>query len=325
MKMSTSIMKVTDLVAAYQVSFRNLTVVDKVSFSLPETGIVGIAGESGCGKTTLIKVLYGLVEPPLKVLSGDIIIKSDNEKSLSLLKMDEKEISRLRWRFFSYIPQASMSVLNPVMRIEDQFFDFMTRGKKVNKTELRKQLSEYLNRMGLPREVLRSYPHQLSGGMRQRVVIAMALLFQPRIIFADEPTTALDVVVQRGILEMMRDAQRSLRNLLVIVTHDMGVHYQISDSMMVMYSGKIIEIGSTEEIFKEPLHPYTKMLISSLPKIGDKLKREGIKGSSPSFLDLPQGCRFHPRCPYAMLVCRKEEPQTVNVNGRSVSCHLIGR
>jgi len=200
----------------------------------------------------------------------------------------------------------------------------MSRGKKANKSELRKQLSEYLTKMGLPREVLRSYPHQLSGGMRQRVVIAMALLFQPRVIFADEPTTALDVVVQRGILEMMRDAQRSLSNLLVIVTHDMGVHYQISDTMMVMYSGKIIEIGSTEEIFNDPLHPYTKMLISSLPKIGDKLKREGIKGSPPSFLNLPQGCRFHPRCPYAMPVCRKEEPQVVNINNRSVACHLIG-
>jgi len=321
--MSTS-MDVTDLVAAYQTSKRNMVVVDKVNFSLPKTGIVGIAGESGCGKTTLIKVLYGLLEPPLKVLSGDVIIRPDDKNALNLLKMSEKEISRLRWRFFSYIPQASMSVLNPVMRIEDQFFDSMSRGKKANKSELRKQLSEYLTKMGLPREVLRSYPHQLSGGMRQRVVIAMALLFQPRVIFADEPTTALDVVVQRGILEMMRDAQRSLSNLLVIVTHDMGVHYQISDTMMVMYSGKIIEIGSTEEIFNDPLHPYTKMLISSLPKIGDKLKREGIKGSPPSFLNLPQGCRFHPRCPYAMPVCRKEEPQVVNINNRSVACHLIG-
>ncbi len=318
-------MNATDLVAAYQTPRGDIRAVDYVSFSLPTTGIVGIAGESGCGKTTLIRVLYGLIEPPLKIVSGDVKVKTDGHNNLDLLKLSEEEVRKLRWKFFSYIPQASMGVLNPVMRIEEQFFDVMGRSTETSKPALRKQLSAYLDEFGLPNEVLRSFPHQLSGGMRQRVVIAIATILHPAIVFADEPTTALDVVVQRGVLQLIKDAQRSLENLVVIVTHDMGVHYQTADMLIIMYAGKVVEIGGTDETFEDPLHPYTKLLIDSLPKIGDKLRRKGISGSPPSFLNLPQGCRFHPRCPYAMPVCRKEEPHSIETkNRRSVACHLIG-
>ena len=314
------ILNVQDLVAYYKTKRGDVRAVDNVNLFLRPNEVLGIAGESGCGKTTLIKVLYGLVEPPLSVLSGQVLIDFNGEE-IDLYK-NTYEIRELWWKHFSYIPQSSMGILNPVIKIQEQFAEIFERDDtNLRKREIIKIVKENLDALGLPSEVLSSYPHQLSGGMRQRVVISMATIQNPKIVYADEPTTALDVVVQRGILEMTRKLQRKLGNTFVIVTHDMGVHYQVTDRMIIMYAGKISEIGRTDNIFKNPLHPYTALLIESLPRLGDKSQRKSIKGAPPSLLNPPKGCRFHPRCPYATSECVERDPPLVELDHeRYLSC-----
>jgi peptide/nickel transport system ATP-binding protein len=234
------------------------------------------------------------------------------------------EMANVWWKFISYMPQGSMSVLNPVVRIEDQFFDAVTRfHQRGGKEEIRAQIAEYLHELELPVEVLKSYPHQLSGGMRQRVLVALATFLHPQVVLADEPTTALDVVVQRGILRMLSRVQERMGNTLVIVSHDMGVHYQITHRLAIMYAGKIVEIGPTQAVFERPLHPYTELLIKSLPRVGDHSEREGIRGAPPSLIDPPGGCRFAPRCPAAKDICRSSELTMVEVEpDHFVACTL---
>jgi peptide/nickel transport system ATP-binding protein len=215
--------------------------------------------------------------------------------------------------------------MNPVTRIRNQFFDAISKyHDKKDKKALEEDIIRYLKELELPPDVLKAYPHQLSGGMRQRVLIALATFLNPEIVLADEPTTALDVVVQRGILTMLSKVQKKLENSMVIVSHDMGVHYQITNRMGIMYAGQMIEIGPTEQIFTNPQHPYTKMLINALPKVGDNSQKEGIPGRPPSLKNPPAGCRFAERCPLAEERCRTHEPAPVSVGERHVaSCHLL--
>ena len=217
-----------------------------------------------------------------------------------------------------------MSVLNPVMRVENQFFDAVTRFHRAgSRQEIRRQVADHLQELDLPVEVLKAYPHQLSGGMRQRVLVALATFLYPQIILADEPTTALDVVVQRGILRMLTRVQQTMGNTLVIVSHDMGVHYQITHRMAIMYAGQLVEVGPTERIFAFPQHPYTEMLIKSLPRIGDHSAREGISGRPPSLLDQQPGCPFAPRCPHTMEICTTMRPQPAETEtGHLSACFL---
>ncbi|MFN8333441.1 MAG: ABC transporter ATP-binding protein, partial [Saprospiraceae bacterium] len=224
----------------------------------------------------------------------------------------------------AYVPQGSMSVLNPVTRIKDTYRDFIeshvSADMKAGAFELARA---HLVELGLPSETLNAYPHQLSGGMRQRVTIALATLLKPSIIIGDEPTTALDVVVQRGVVQLLRDVQQKLQNTIILVTHDMGVHANIADRIGIMYAGKIVEEASTEEIFGEPAHPYTRYLINSLPKFGDKSTRESVPGSPPSLANLPSGCPFHPRCPHVKEICKNEMPGfTLISKGHRVACWL---
>jgi peptide/nickel transport system ATP-binding protein len=240
-----------------------------------------------------------------------------------LQRVPSTEFYRHWWKHISYIPQASMSVLNPVVRIKDQFLDSFSRreGPNFNKQVLLAEMAAYLQELDLPADVLKSFPHQLSGGMRQRVIVALATFVQPKFVLADEPTTALDVVVQRGILTMLRQLQRKLGNTFVMVSHDMGVHYQITDRMVIMYAGKVVEIAPTEEIFARPLHPYTEMLIRSLPRLGDNAERMGISGRPPSLLNPPSGCRFAARCYLADERCTQVEPVLQEIEpGHFVSC-----
>jgi peptide/nickel transport system ATP-binding protein len=217
-----------------------------------------------------------------------------------------------------------MSVLNPVVRIEKQFFDAISRKHRLtNKREIRERIGSYLKELQLPVEVLNSYPHQLSGGMRQRVLVALGTFLHPQIVLADEPTTALDVVIQKGILLMLAQVQEQMKNSLVIVSHDIGVHYQITHRIAIMYNGKIVEIGPTETVFNNPLHPYTQMLIQSIPHVGDQKHREGISGRPPSLIDPPPGCRFAARCPFVMDICREEMPSLLEVEpDHFVACYL---
>ena len=306
------------------VTVSEIKAVDNVSFEVRENEVLGIAGESGCGKSTLMKVMYGLIAPPLTVKGGSVHYFFEGRK-VDLIGADRKTLNRIWWKYISYIPQGSMNVLNPTMRVKDQFLDVLRAHiRRLDEEEAEDMILKHIESMGLPREVYTSFPHQLSGGMRQRVVIALATILKPKVILADEPTTALDVVVQRGVLQLLRRVQKELRNTLVVVTHDMGVHAQIADRMIIMYAGKVVEIGPVDKVFEEPLHPYTKYLIQSLPKIGDKTLRKGIPGKPPSLENPPPGCRFYPRCPRVMDVCKVEEPEMVEVEPMHyVACHLV--
>jgi peptide/nickel transport system ATP-binding protein len=295
--------------------------VEDVSFDIYDNEIVGIAGESGCGKTSLMKTIYGNVESPMYIADGSVELEVE-EMGVKKVITNE-EIHRYWWQYISYIPQASMSVLNPVVRIKDQFLDsFLQRDvRTIGKQALIARMGAYLQELELPPEVLNSYPHQLSGGMRQRVIVAMATFVHPKFVLADEPTTALDVVIQRGILTMLMKLQKQLQNTFIIVSHDMGVHYQITDRMVIMYAGKVVEIAPTPVIFERSLHPYTEMLINALPRLGDDTERTGISGRPPSLLNPPGGCRFADRCYLADERCRQVEPALIELEpGHFVAC-----
>ncbi|HPU42986.1 MAG TPA: ABC transporter ATP-binding protein, partial [Dictyoglomaceae bacterium] len=279
--------------------------VDNVNLSIKENEIYGIAGESGCGKSTLIKTLYGMIDPPLNVIDGKVFYNINGEmKDIFSLNGD---LENIKWKYISYIPQGSMSVLNPVTKVINSFWDFIASHEKVeSRSEWEEGIKKYLNLLGLPDKVLDAYPHQLSGGMRQRVTIALATILSPRIIVADEPSTALDVVAQRAVIQLLKGIQQNLKNTIILVTHDMGVHASISDRIAIMYAGKIVEEAPTSEMFENPMHPYTKYLIGALPKIGDKSYRLSAPGAPPSLINPPTGCRFHPRCNMVMEECKND-------------------
>ena len=217
-------------------------------------------------------------------------------------------------------------MLNPIVRLKQQFLDSIPKEDRKNETEQETlaRVGKYLEELSLSPDVLEAFPFQLSGGMRQRVIIALATFMGPRLVLADEPTTALDVVVQRGILMMLTHLQKQLKNTMVIVSHDMGVHYQITDRMAIMYSGSVVELGKTEDIFNDPVHPYTTMLVNALPRVGDRSQRVGIPGRPPALASPPPGCRFAPRCPHATDRCRSEVPVFREVKpGRFAACHLL--
>lgn len=315
-------LRVKNLRAYYETDRGPVKAVDNVSFEIESNQIVGIAGESGCGKSTLIKVLYDNVEKPLGVVDGSVEMQF-GDQALNPHVLRTGEIDQVWWRDISYVPQSSMNVLNPVMRIEHQFFDAIPDQQKKDKKKIRMQIVIHLNEVGLPGDVLGFFPHQLSGGMRQRVIIALATFMHPRLVLADEPTTALDVVVQKDILAMLVRLQQKMQNTVVIVSHDIAVHYQITKRLLIMYAGKLVEYGPTDSVFTELKHPYTNLLIRSLPRIGDGSSRQGISGSPPSLFNPPEGCRFAPRCPLAMDKCQRVEPVLRNVGAEHyVACHL---
>jgi peptide/nickel transport system ATP-binding protein len=303
---------------------RVVKAVNEVDLEIRENEIYGIAGESGCGKSTLLRALAAVVEPPLRQLGGKVIYQVNGEP-VDVSTLRGEELRKLRWEFISYVPQGSMNVLNPVVKLRDTYYDFISshvRGK--SQDEALQMAKRHIAELGLPAEIMGAYPHQLSGGMRQRVTIALAALLQPRIIIADEPTTALDVVVQRGVMQLLQDIQQKLENSIVLVTHDMGVHANVADRIGIMYAGKIVEEAPTRKIFDEPLHPYTQFLINSLPRFGDKTARESVPGSPPSLADLPPGCPFHPRCPHVLDICREKMPAYVQVDSNhKVACWLV--
>lgn len=304
---------------------RTVRAVDGVSFDLYPNEIYGVAGESSCGKTTLIKVISGNIKPPLKALEGSVDFNFDGYE-VDMLQTSQDELRRsVRWKQISYVMQGSMSVLNPVRKVIETFKDIVDTHERItDKKEFLEQTRTHINRLGLPTDVLNAYPHQLSGGMRQRVAIALATVFQPALIIADEPTTALDVVVQRGVLQMLKDIQSTSGNTVLLVTHDMAVHANVADRVMIMYAGRIVEEAPTDTIFNAPLHPYTQHLIRSLPMIGERSTKASLKGTPPNLANPPSGCRFHPRCPYVMDVCRTQVPELVTIKDHHrVACHLV--
>lgn len=316
--------RVENVIAQYQTITGPVVSVKDVNFKIYDNEIFGIAGESGCGKSTLLKVLYDNLQYPLEIKERRVVLDYQDQSG-EKKTLESGEIKNAWWDAVSYVPQAAMSVLNPVYRIDEQFYELFRRHRKnAGSAEMKERVRQYIKELNLPLDILKAYPHQLSGGMRQRVVIAMACFLRPNMILADEPTTALDVVVQKSILLMLMEQQRKMKNTLVIVSHDMGVHYQITNRMGIMYSGSLVEVGPTEEIFKEPLHPYTQMLIGALPKIGDKSMRQGVEGGPPSLRTPPPGCRFAPRCKKACPECSKSVPEFREISpGRYAACHLL--
>ncbi|MFN8443996.1 MAG: ABC transporter ATP-binding protein [Caldilineaceae bacterium] len=324
-----ALLEVKDLRAYYQTEVygisRTVRAVDDVSLELLSDEIYGVAGESSCGKTTLIKVLSGTIKPPLKVETGSVIYDFGSDK-VDMLHASQADLRvNVRWKEISYVMQGSMSVLNPVRRIMRTFEDIVDTHQGIpDKRAFLEKTREHVRTLGLPPDVLNLFPHQLSGGMRQRVAIALATVFHPSLIIADEPTTALDVVVQRGVLQMLKDIQSESKNTVLLVTHDLAVHANVADRVAVMYAGRIVEEAPTQTIFNNPSHPYTQHLIHSLPMIGDRSTKASLSGAPPNLANPPSGCRFHPRCPFAMDRCRHETPKMLTLPDRHrVACHLV--
>lgn len=312
--------RLNNIVATYTTQRGQVNAVDGINLVIPDGIILGIAGESGCGKTTLMKAIYGDIGYPLALAAGSVEYGFQDKAGNPVTS---QTIQKEWFRRISYIPQSSMSSMNPVVRIRNQFVDFLDPGQ--DKRLVLEKVRDYVQQLDLPPEAIDAYPHQLSGGMRQRIMVAMATFFQPEIILADEPTTALDVVVQKAILLLLMELQEKMRNTIIFVSHDMGVHYQITHKMLIMYAAKAVEYGDSEKIFHAPLHPYTRMLINSLPTIGDAHMRQGVAGRPPSLWEMPSGCRFAARCPLATDRCRSEEPAFIEHQpGQFAACHYPG-
>jgi peptide/nickel transport system ATP-binding protein len=318
------VLSVTNLRAYYQTRYfgvnREVRAVDGVSLHIDRNEIYGLAGESSCGKTTLIKTIVRAVRPPLNVTEGSVTFNFAGHAG-DIYALGPQELEGVRWRHLSYILQASMNVLNPVRRVRQSFIDFAFRHLGKPMPEFLRLVENHLARLRLEPAILDSYPHELSGGMRQRVTIALASVCRPDFIVADEPTTALDVVVQKDVLELLREMQRAIHSSMMLVTHDIGVHANVSDRMGIMYAGRLVEEGRTVDVIRNPRHPYTAHLVASLPRIGDTTEKKGLEGSPPNLAAPPPGCRFHPRCSLAQDVCRTEHPPMVDIAaGHRVAC-----
>jgi len=295
--------------------------VDGVSFKLEKGETLGIVGESGCGKSTLAWSLLRLVPPPGRIVDGSIRIDG-----IDITKLSEAEVRRkIRWRKISMVFQGAMNALNPVYKVGDQIIEPMLLHGYTAK-EAYERARELIIAVGLPPSILNRYPHELSGGQKQRVVIAMALVLNPDIVIADEPTTALDVVVQAQILNLMKRLHREHKMSIILITHDLGVVTELSEKIAVMYAGKIVEFGTAEQIFESPLHPYTQALIRAVPRLkGEIHKLEYIPGSPPDLRRPPPGCRFAPRCKKAFEMCDKEPPMIEYEKGHYVACWLYAK
>jgi peptide/nickel transport system ATP-binding protein len=302
---------------------REVRAVDGVTFEVRANEIYGLAGESSSGKSTLIKTIAAAMRPPLEVVGGTVGF-SFLAGGTSIHQVPSVELLAIRWRNLSYIMQGSMSVLNPVRRVRRSFEDFAARHMGGRGAAFEARVVEHLARVKLDADVLDAYPHELSGGMRQRVAIALATICQPDFIIADEPTTALDVVVQKDVLGMIREIQREIGSSLLLVTHDLGVHAFMTDRLAIMYGGRLVEEARTADLFLAPQHPYTRHLIASLPRIGDDAPRTGLAGSPPNLAAPSPGCRFHPRCPLAGDRCRREAPaMLVHAPDHRVACFAV--
>ena len=312
-------LQVEDLRVYYDTPEGTVRAVDGLTFSVKPSERLALVGESGCGKTTLVTALMRGIKPPGRIASGRILLNGRD-----LLQLDEGEMRETRLSEIALVPQAAMNSLNPVMRVKAQIADgIVDHEGRMDKADLDRRIMELLEGVGLEPSVATMFPHELSGGMKQRVTMAIATSLGPKVVLADEPTSALDVVVQRQIMEKLGELQERLGAAVVLVGHDMGLVAQFAETIGVMYAGRLVEIGPVTEVFDDPLHPYTELLIQSLPTLGEKRGLKGIPGLPPPLIDLPPGCPFAPRCPSAEQVSSLETPGWIEARpGRWVSCHL---
>lgn len=316
------LLEVKDLRTCFYIEGTAVPAVDSVSFALQAGETLGIVGESGSGKSvTALSIMRLIPYPPAKIVGGKVLFKGED-----LLLKDEDEMRRVRGKEISMVFQEPMTSLNPVLTIGTQISEAIMLHQGASKKEALKKSEHLLHlcKVSLPRKRLRQYPHELSGGMRQRAMIAMALACNPSLLIADEPTTALDVTVQAQILELMLELQEKMGTAVLFITHDLGVISEVADRVAVMYCGRIVEYGLTKDVLRAPLHPYTKGLLASLPTIrGPRRPLKPIKGTVPSPQEIASGCKFAPRCDYAGCDCKNVEPPLVNIDDRLVRCHSI--
>jgi peptide/nickel transport system ATP-binding protein len=326
---STPLIELQDLVVEYALAGPPVRAVDNVSLTVHAGEIVGLAGESGCGKSTAAHAILRILRPPAEIVSGRILFRGEDA-----VQMSEEELRRFRWRHVSLVFQSAMDALNPVLRVGDQFVDMFQAHEKIRKSDALQRASELLELVGIDRRRVRAYPHELSGGMRQRVVIAMALALRPELIVMDEPTTALDVVVQREILEEIEQLKRKLGFAVLFITHDLSLLVEFSDRIAIMYAGEIVEEAPAATLFHSPRHPYTVGLMNSFPPlVGPLTRMSGIPGSPPDLSDPPSGCRFHPRCAHCTgadaelyRLQTTVRPRLKAIEARhTVACHLVER
>ncbi|HYF95793.1 MAG TPA: ABC transporter ATP-binding protein [Symbiobacteriaceae bacterium] len=321
--MASPLLKVKDLVTGFWSEKGLLIAVDGVSFTIDEAETVCIVGESGCGKSVTSLSIMRLVDYDNGgILSGEVLLGGQD-----LAKLSQEEMRLIRGSQIAMVFQEPMTALNPVFTIGDQIAEAVILHEGSSKDEAWKRAVEMLSLVGIPEPESRAkqYPHEFSGGMRQRAMIAVALACNPRLLIADEPTTALDVTIQAQILDLLRHLQQKLKMSIVLITHDMGVAAEMADRIIVMYAGKIAEEGTVFELFDSPMHPYTMGLLASIPGYNSERgqRLHTIAGSTPNIAKMPSGCRFHPRCPYAVERCRTEEPVLHDLHGHDVACHRV--
>ena len=316
--MSAPILQVKDLCVAFDHPQGVVQAVDDVSFALAPGERFGLAGESGSGKSTLALAMLRMIKPPGRIAAGEVWLAGRR-----LADLDEEGIRALRLAGIALVPQGSMNSLNPVLRIGRQITDaFADHGQRLGRDEQQRRVSALLTAVGLSENVSRMYPHELSGGMKQRACIAIAISLRPKVIIADEPTSALDVVVQRQVMATLARVQRDLGAAVILIGHDIGLMAQFVDRLGVMYAGRLVEVAPMGEIITNPRHPSTRALIAALPSLDERGTLAGIPGLAPLLRELPPGCAFHPRCPQATDRCRIERPVARVIAGARVACHL---
>jgi peptide/nickel transport system ATP-binding protein len=316
------VLQITNLQVSYYTDSGRATALDGVSLTLNEGEKLGLVGESGSGKSTMALAMMRMIKPPGRIEGGKVVVGDTNLTALS-----EEDMLKARLSKIAYIPQGAMNSLNPVMRIGAQMIDAIkAHDPKADKSDLIERSLDALTSVDLREDVFKMYAHELSGGMKQRVCIAISILLRPQVIIADEPTSALDVVTQRQVMETIDRVQDKIGAAVILIGHDMGLMAQFVDKVAVMYAGRLMELSTVREMFTDPKHPYAKALISSLPSLENKGVFQGIPGLAPSLLRLPGGCAFHPRCTHVMEVCRTVRPNFDTLpGGRKVECHLYSQ
>jgi peptide/nickel transport system ATP-binding protein len=315
---SAPVLRVEGLRVAFDHPLGKVRAVDDVSFALMPGERFGLAGESGSGKSTLALSILRLIKPPGHIEAGAVWLDGAR-----IADLDEEGIRALRLAGIALVPQGSMNSLNPVLRIGEQIADALAdHGLRLGRAEQQRRIATLLAAVGLPANVARMYPHELSGGMKQRACIAIAISLRPKVIIADEPTSALDVVVQRHVMATLARVQQELDAAVILVGHDMGLMAQFVDRLGIMYAGRLVEIAPVTEMIVRPRHPYTRALIAALPSLEVRGVLAGIPGLAPSLRELPSGCAFHPRCDLATDRCRAERPALRDIAGAQVACHL---
>jgi len=316
--MGVPLLEVRNLSVNYITMRGVVKALDRVSFDLDENETIAVVGETGSGKSTIAKAIVRVLEENARITGGEVIFEG-----VDVLKLSEEEFRRnYRWVKVAMVPQGSMNSLNPVLRVVDQMIEpLVLRG--VPKVDAIKIAGEALESVGLPKDTLNRYPHQLSGGMKQRVIIAMAIQARPKLIILDEPTSALDVMTQANIMNLLKRLKREFKLSYIFITHDLALASELADKVLVLYAGRVAELGSADLVYTDPKHPYTQGLMTSVPTLREDKKLSFIPGEVPSLINPPSGCRFHPRCPYVMDICRREDPPMINLEGgRKVACWL---